>query len=73
MTLAVPKHNDTLGEPNRTLDRHTAGGCRVCRESGGFCQFCPHLRAYGLTANRGKIKRDALVTPTQLSPALINR
>jgi hypothetical protein len=63
MTLAVPKHNDTLGEPNRTLDRHTAGGCRVCRESGGFCQFCPHLRAYGLTANRGKIKRDACSLP----------
>jgi hypothetical protein len=37
----------------------------------GFCHFCPYLRAYALTANRGKIKRDGLVTPTQLSPAPI--
>ena len=37
-----------------------------------FCQFCPPFRAYAVIARRGKIKRDALVTPTQLSPALIS-
>jgi hypothetical protein len=46
MTLAVPKHNDRLAEPNRTLDRHTAGGCRVCREFGVIASFAP---IYGLT------------------------
>ncbi len=43
---------------------------RELKES--FCQYRPHLRAYALTANRGKIKRDALVTPTQLSPPRIS-
>ena len=45
---------------------------RQSADMASYCHFCPHLRAYGPTANRGNIKRDALVTPTQLSPALIS-
>lgn len=45
---------------------------RESADMASYCQFCPHLRAYALTANRGKVERDALVTPTQLSPASIS-